>query len=682
MKAVSRRRFLQLAGGSVAATMLSDSIARALAIPANRATRTLKDVEHIVVLMQENRSFDHYYGVMRGVRGFGDPHPVTLPSGKPVWYQADGATVVPPFRPNVGNLALTFIEDLDHSWDGTHQMFNNGDWDQWLPAKTTTCMAHMERSDLPYHYALADAFTVCDGYHCSMLGPTDTNRYYMWTGWDGNDGKHGGPVIANDELGYGWQTYPERLEKAGISWKIYQDIGEGLDKRGVWGFTSDPYIGNYGDNSLLYFFNYQNAAAGSALYKRARTGTDVNNGGGFFEILAADVKHGRLPSVSWIVAPEAYTEHPAWPAGYGAWYTAGVLNALTSDPDVWSKTALLITFDENDGFFDHVVGPYPNVGGLAGRSTVPLDHELFEGTAGTPGGSNGVVGPYGLGVRVPLLVISPWSRGGWVCSETFDHTSLIRFLEKRFGVHEPNITPWRRSVCGDLTSAFDFESASDRVPALPSVAAYKPHQGTTPPSYHPVPPAVGSVPTQEHGVRPSRRLGYRVHVGFNADPGKLHLTIKNQGSLGVGLQARSLTVAGGPYSYTIGAGHQIAVSLANPGNYDLSLHGPNGFFRHFAGSPATTLRVREVGDHDAGKLTLRLTHGNSRHQVVVHVADAYGHNRQVTVHGTRQITIDTRHSGGWYDIALTTPSDAGFGYQLAGRLESGGRLTSDPQFGR
>ena len=519
MPAVSRRRFLQLAGGSVAATMLSDSIARALAIPANRATRSLKDVEHIVVLMQENRSFDHYYGVMRGVRGFGDPHPVTLPSGQPVWYQAEGATVVPPFRPDVGNLALTFIEDLDHTWDGTHKMFNGGNWDQWLPAKTTTCMAHMERSDLPFHYALADAFTVCDGYHCSMLGPTDTNRYYMWTGWDGNDGRDGGPVIANDELGYGWQTYPERLQKAGVSWKIYQDIGEGLDKAGVWGFTADPYIGNYGDTSLLYFFNYQNAAPGSPLYGRARTGTDVNQSGGFFDILAADVKHGRLPEVSWIVAPEAYTEHPAWPAGYGAWYTAGVLNALTSDPEVWSKTALLITFDENDGFFDHVVGPYPNVGDLAGHSTVPLDNELFNGTAGAnPNGTptNGVVGPYGLGVRVPLLVVSPWSRGGWVCSETFDHTSLIRFIEARFGVGEPQITPWRRAVCGDLTSAFDFASASDHVPSLPSVAAYKPSQGTTPPSYHPVPPAVGSVPTQEHGVRPSRRLGYGIHVGFEA----------------------------------------------------------------------------------------------------------------------------------------------------------------------
>ncbi|HEX3835067.1 MAG TPA: phospholipase C, phosphocholine-specific [Solirubrobacteraceae bacterium] len=688
MQSVNRRRFLQLAGGSIAATMLSDSIARALAIPANRATRSLNDVEHIVVLMQENRAFDHYFGVMRGVRGFGDPHPVTLPSGKPVWYQADAGTVTPPFRPDVANLALTFIEDLDHSWDGTHQMFNGGNWDQWIPAKTTTAMAHMQRADLPFHYALADAFTVCDGYHCSMLGPTDTNRYYMWTGWDGNDGKNGGPVIANDELGYGWQTYPERLQAAGISWKIYQDQGAGLDAAHSWGWGTDPYIGNYGDNSLLYFHNYQNAAPGSPLYENARTGTNVKSSGGFFDILAADVKSNQLPSVSWIVAPEAYTEHPAWPAGYGAWYTAAVLNALTSNPDVWSKTALLITFDENDGFFDHVVGPYPNVGALPGQSTVPLNNELFNGTGGTPGGSNGVVGPYGLGVRVPLLVVSPWSSGGWVSSETFDHTSLIRFIEARFGVDEPNITPWRRAICGDLTSAFDVESASDSVPALPDVEAYKP-PGTASAVYHPTPPASGSVPAQEPGVRPSRRLGYRFAVDFDAGPKTLNLAVNNRGRLGVHIQARSLTVAGAPYSYTIGAGDEIAITLANPGTYDLSLHGPNGFFRHFAGTPATVLQVKAHVEHDTGRLRLRLIDsgdrpGRRRHQppVLVDVADAYGNDQQVELRHSGEITIHTGHSGGWYDVALTTPSDAGFGYQLAGRLESRAGLTSDPQFGR
>jgi phospholipase C len=694
MRAINRRRFLQLAGGSVATTMLSDSIAKALAIPANHATRSLKDIEHVVVLMQENRSFDHYFGTMRGARGFGDPHPVTLPGGKPVWYQADGAAVTLPFRPNVGNLALTFIEDLDHSWDGTHAMFNAGNWDQWVPTKTTTAMAHMQRGDLPFHYALADAFTVCDGYHCAMLGPTDTNRYYMWTGWDGNDGQGGGPVVANDELGYSWQTYPERLQQAGVSWKIYQDQGLGLDAAGVWGFTDDPYIGNYGDNALLYFDNYRNAAPGSPLYQAARTGTDVDNGGSFFDILAADVKHDRLPSVSWVVAPEAYTEHPAWPAGYGAWYTAGVLDALTSNPEVWSKTALLITFDENDGFFDHVIGPYPNVGGLPGQSTVPLDNELFLGVPGTPGGSPGTPGPYGLGVRVPLLVVSPWSTGGYVCSETFDHSSLVRFLEERFGVQEPNITPWRRAVCGDLTSAFDFAGTSDSVPKLPSVAAYKPDvEQVTPPSYHPVPPATGAVPVQETGVKPSRRLGYAVDVDLAAGPRGITVAMHNRGTLGVGLQARSLTVPGGPWAYTVGRGDSITAKLPRPGVYDLSVHGPNGFFRHLAGSAATTLSVETQSHPESGMVTVRLSDGEQGHSkrghserrgrgLVVKVADAYGTDHTVELEGTREITVATSHAGGWYDIALSSPEDPSFAFQLAGRLETGGRLTSDPQFGR
>ena len=121
-------------------------------------------------------------------------------------------------------------------------------------------------------------------------------------------------------------------------------------------------------------------------------------------------------------------------------------------------------------------------------------------------------------------------------------------------------------MCGDLTSAFDFESASDRVPLLPSVDAYEPNQSTPPPPpFHPVPPAVGSVPTQESGVRPSRRLGYRFDVAFDADPEKLDLAVNNDGSLGVQLQARSLTVAGAPYSYTIGAGDDLAATLPNPG---------------------------------------------------------------------------------------------------------------------
>jgi phospholipase C len=238
-------------------------------------------------------------------------------------------------------------------------------------------------------------------------------------------------------------------------------------------------------------------------------------------------------------------------------------------------------------------------------------------------------------------------------------------------------------VCGDLTSAFDFESASDRVPPLPSVAAYEPNQSTPPPPpYHPVPPAVGSVPTQEPGVRPSRRLGYRFDVAFDADPGRLNLSRStNDGNLGVQLRARSLTVAGAPYSYTIGAGDDLTAALPNPGSYDLSLHGPNGFFRHFAGSPATVVRVEVRTNHRVGKLRPLLSDGGDHHRspVVLDVADAYGPDRHIKLHGTREITIDTRYSGGWYDIAVSTPSDASFSCQLAGRLESGARLTSDPQ---
>ena len=237
-------------------------------------------------------------------------------------------------------------------------------------------------------------------------------------------------------------------------------------------------------------------------------------------------------------------------------------------------------------------------------------------------------------------------------------------------------------MCGDLTSAFDFQSASDHVPPLPSVAAYKPKQTTTPPHYHPVPPAVGSVPSQEPGVRPSRRLGYRLHLGFDADRGKLHLSVNNQGSLGVGLQARSLTVAGAPYSYTIGAGHQIAVALPNPGTYDLSLHGPNGFFRHFAGSPATTLRVEEQGDHDLGKLKLRITHRQP--SAPSHRQRRQRVRRPPAHHASRHHRDHDRHPPLRRLVRhrANTPSDTSFSYQLAGRLESRARLTSDPQLGR
>jgi phospholipase C len=255
-----------------------------------------------------------------------------------------------------------------------------------------TTMAHLVRSDIPFHYALADAFTICDAYYCSLMGPTDPNRYYMWTGWVGNDGLGGGPVVDNAEAGYDWSTFPERLQAAGISWKIYQDIGEGLDAAHSWGWTSDnAYIGNYGDNSLLYFHQYQNAQPGNPLADLAKTGTDISTNRTLFDIFRNDVRSGKLPQVSWVVAPEAYTEHPNWPANYGAWYVSQILDALTDHPDVWSKTAFFITYDENDGFFDHIVPPTVPQSRAQGLSTVDTTNEIFPGNADNPSG------PYGLG---------------------------------------------------------------------------------------------------------------------------------------------------------------------------------------------------------------------------------------------------------------------------------------------
>jgi phospholipase C len=678
MNSINRRRFLQAAGGAAAFTTLAASIDRATAIAANRRTGTLADVEHVVVLMQENRSFDHYFGTMRGVRGFGDPRTVTLPSGKSVWHQSDGKQDVLPFHPDAKNLGLQFIQDLPHDWDTGHQAFNAGKFDQWVPAKGTTTMAYLTRDDIPFHYALADAFTVCDAYHCSLNGPTDPNRYYMWTGYTGNDGVGGGPVISNDEVGYGWTTYPERLEQAGVSWKIYQDSGTGLDAAGSWGWTSDAYIGNYGDNSLLYFNQYRNAKPGDALYEKARTGTNVSKGEGFFDILKADVKANKLPQVSWIVAPEAFTEHPNWPTNYGAWYVAQALDALTSNPEVWSKTALLITYDENDGFFDHVVQPFPPSTPAQGMSTVDTRGELFTPSAV----ASGVPGAYGPGQRVPMMVVSPWSKGGYVCSQTFDHTSIIQFIEARFGVHEPNISAWRRTVCGDLTAAFDFGRSDATVPGLPSTAGYFPPDTNRHPDYVPTPPANPSLPKQERGLRPARPLPYDlVANGQIGSANELRIDFASKGTVGANFFVTSATNPAGPWTYTVERQKSLTGSWPVAGRYEFTVHGPNGFFREFAGIPGFGAEVAAQQDGRSGQVTLVLSN-NGKKPVRLTITDAYGNDRLATYSLEPGDSVDhvanTGKSHGWYDLSVTSDQDSAYLRRSAGHVETGQPSTSDP----
>jgi phospholipase C len=618
---------------------------------------------------------------------------MTLPSGQPVWFQPDGAGFLLPFHPTVANFGLAFLEDTPHGWSDTHAAWNNGKYDQWIPNKGRSTMAFYTRDDMPFFYSLADAFTVCDAYHCSLLGATDPNRYLMWTGWVGNDGKGGGPVINNAEAGYDWSTYPERLERNGISWKIYQDIGVGLDAAGVWGFTDDACIGNFGDNALLYFHQYQNARPGEPLYEKARRGTNIGVPGTPFDALFTelrdDVRNNRLPQVSWIVAPEAFTEHGNWPPNYGAWYVSQVLDALTSSRDVWSKTVLFLMYDENDGFFDHMVPPTPPFEGR-GASTVDSSIEIFAGSPGNPRG------PYGLGIRVPMIVISPWSKGGWVCSELFDHTSLIRFVERRFAPGRPdllesNITAWRRTICGDLTGAFDFKEPDARRAKLSDTAAYEPPDHSKHPDFVPAPPTQQTMPSQEPGLRHARALPYELDAEGTADLayGSFRIDFANTGQAGACFQVLSGNSADLPRNYTVEAGKSLFDSWqAAQGTYELSAFGPNGFLRTFRGSASsaakTNLRVESRYDVDDDTVILTITNlGKAATQVTV--ANAYGNDHAVTRqlrpgHSDRQ-RWDLKKSFGWYDLSVTTDGDPGFLRRLAGHLENGRDSVSDPAIG-
>jgi phospholipase C len=382
--------------------------------------------------------------------------------------------------------------DISHTWGSQQRAWNgglmNGFVSEHIAANGTDngplTMGYYNRADLDFYYALADAFTICDAYHCSVIGPTDPNRLYTMSATLDPDGKNGGPLLETlvtdrpQEFGkLTWKTMPEVLQEAGVSWKVYQ--------------TPDGQA----DDVLLYFKAFNDPS--SPLFRNAFVPTYP----GTFE---ADVLAGALPAVSWVLAPVAQSEHPSAPPEYGEDAVHHVLSSLVANPAVWEKTALFVTYDENGGFFDHVPPPTPPAGTPGEFLTVdPL-----------PAAAEGIRGPIGLGFRVPMLVVSPYSRGGFMCSDTFDHTSMLRFLETRFGAEVPNLSAWRRSVTGDLTSAFDFAGGlRPDVPTLPTTSLADPvvlsecvPGGVTGlddlgPVY-PVPPN-GDLPAQEPGSAPA-----------------------------------------------------------------------------------------------------------------------------------------------------------------------------------
>ncbi|KGC92186.1 phosphocholine-specific phospholipase C [Burkholderia pseudomallei] len=697
MTSESRRRFLhtvaQSAGAAAALTVFPESIRRALAIPAASRTGTLRDVEHIVVFMQENRSFDHYFGHLRGVRGYNDRFPIPLPNGKPVWYQpskANPGKPVLPFRLNTLTTSAQCIGDLDHSWYKTHAAIDGGRYDQWPANKTDMTMGYHVREDIPFHYALADAFTVCDNYFCSLPGPTHPNRSYLMTGTVDPTGRYGGPLLDNSDYVDGdvppkydlltWTTYPERLEANGISWQIYQQGTTG----------ADPLNGNYGTNILQNFANFINAKPGSSLYRRAQTARTLDD-------LKADVLANKLPQVSWLLPPAAFSEHPRYTPAYGANYTSQILDALTSNPDVWRKTVLFIMYDENDGFFDHVVPPQPATTRAQGLSTVTVDGEIHDVVNPGRGGSYTADGlPYGLGPRVPMTVVSPWTKGGFVCSQVFDHTSVIRFIAARFGIDEPNITPWRRAVCGDLTSAFDFRTPDATLPPLPDTSGYRSIADqlcSTKPAPA-VPAAPSPVDPQEPGVRPARALPYELHVNAEVHGGaRLRIEFANRGEQGAHFYVYASNRSDGPWRYTVGAHrslHETFDLAATNGAYAFAVYGPNGFVRVFEGLAAAGGHGRQASarpevkagyDVANGNLYLKLANHGAQSVQLTLADNAYGAPaRRITLRGgDEQIeswALASSHQ--WYDVTVSDGATGQFVRRFAGHVENGKPSYSDP----
>jgi phospholipase C len=757
MSKPDRRQFLQLMCMTAITSTLKTNIAKALAIPANNTTGTINDVEHIVILMQENRPFDHHFGTLRGVRGYSDPRAVNIhlplqsgtgttpasvflqpagaahvaagfavpPNFDNLGGPADGVDVLPPFRvnpasvsPGLTSLGLTYLPGTGHGWATTHAGWNEGQYDGWAAAQgSPMVMSYMTREDIPYHYALADAFTVGDAYHCGIMGPTNPNRYYLWAGCIGNlsnlgpggaDGMGANAATYNglsvNNAYWVFPTFPEVLQAAGISWKVYQDLaGATFAPDFGDGGAANNFDGNFTDNALLYSKQYADSAPGTPLFDNGCTGTQLVNtipsvsapasawlawAESLFSEFQSDVQGGKLPQVSWVVAPAGYTEHSDNPINYGAWYISQVLGILVSNPEVFSKTVLIINYDEGDGSFDHISPSTPPPTPAAGASTVSIENEIITDQP------SGVTGPIGLGTRVPFLAISPWSKGGYVNSQVFDHTSTIRFIEKRFGVFESNISPWRRAVVGDLTSVFNFTNPNDAPVTLPDTTGFLPSvfelAGGNVNTFVPTPnDLIIGVPTQEKGIRPARALPYELDVlaAVNTSNGTIVLTFLNTGGATVVFQVRSGNPADPVRYYTVEPGKILTGTWNVASTYNLSVSGPNGFVRYFNGSVGSGFAVLDVVSRynigNAAAIGWKITNVGSN-RAEVSVLDAYtGNSSTRLLHPNAslvdKLSLDQFYN--WYDLVITVAGDPTFKYRLAGHVETGKDSFSDPALG-
>ncbi|MBY8881994.1 phosphocholine-specific phospholipase C [Actinacidiphila acidipaludis] len=681
-KHVTRRRFMALSAGAAAGATVAGTApvaaarARTAGAAAASSTGTLADVRHVVVLMQENRSFDHYFGTLKGVRGFGDRSGIQLSGGHSVFDQPNGSGRQYPWQLSATKPAggadperlAQCSGDLAHSWIDQHAAWNGGRLDGWVSAKgNLRTLGHLTRADLPFHYALADNWTICDAYFSSVLSATGPNRTYLWSGMIDPAGTAGGPATdGGDESGLRWKTYAEALEAAGVSWKVYQNASD-----------------NYGDNALAYFTQFTSAPAGSALAVKGMGSVPKTTGRTPDDIAAAiraDAVAGKLPQVSWVVSDQASSEHPYATPQDGAHFVHMVIDALAADPDVRDSTVLFLNYDENDGFFDHVPPPVAPAG---------TADEFSSGT------------PIGLGFRVPLIAVSPWSRGGWVDSQVSDHTSVIRFLERwtaALGTPAtcPSISAWRRKVCGDLTGMFDFTSPVYGLPSLPDTSAVI-GLAVCAPLPNPA-PVNNALPQQEAGTRPARALPYQPNASLTAFQFGANglilarIAMANQGTPAA--QAVHLAAyanayrTGGPWQYTLDGG-ATTTDFFNCGTgfgaglYDLSVVGPNRFLRRFRGDatkPGKNLTVTAsyAVEQGTGKLAIWFAMENAGTGAVTFTVTATHYRSD----GPWTYTVEpggraddyfnaVAYCDGWYDFTVTADSDPTWSQRFTGHLETG-----------
>jgi phospholipase C len=845
------KQMMMLSGAAGMSWTVPKSLKRAVSIDP-RAGSSFMDAEHVVILMQENRSFDHCFGSLQGVRGYNDPRTITQPNGNSVWLQSGnkGHTYAP-FRFDINDTKVTWMGSTPHNRHSQIDAWNDNKYNGWIEAKRSgnkhyadipLTMGHYTREDLPFNYAMADAFTICDQNFCGVIGPTWTNRLFFWTGTNRQQKSGDVKAVLRNHIPWGsaqWKTMPEWLEENDIPWRIYQNdltTGGGLSGQ------QRAWLANYGCNPLEFFSQYnvrfsQRYVQGlknkvqslpdeikklkgqleslsptskkydkivraipkkkyalreanaelkkwsqdqfeklpqtqKNLFNKAFT---TNSGdpdyhsltelqyrhdgkkrslkvpkGDFLYQFRKDVNSGNLPTVSWLVPSHRFSDHPSSP-WYGAWFTSEILDVLTKNPEVWKKTIFILTYDENDGYYDHVVpftAPDPK-DEKTGKSSPGIDVSGVEYTYREQRIRNGISkknarsGPIGLGFRVPMIIASPWSRGGRVCSQVFDHTSTLQFLENFINekydkqIQVSNISDWRRAVSGNLTSAFqEYEEGDHKNPKFLKRDAYieKIYDAKfkeEPSDYKNLsdkeiqqinrdPASSPHMPKQEPGARPSCGLPYELYAdGWLTGDKKAFQLRMEAGDIVFGSRS-----AGAPFKvyalgeyltresekkgkqefekarawdYAVTAGDSLTdtypLSAFKENEYHLQLHGPNGFFRELKGSkhdPPVSIRCSYEQDNNfsdklTGNLALYIINESRRSQTIQIADNAYGNKavtKKVPASGRKTVVLKLDASHGWYDITVKMKGNKAFSRRYAGRVETGEELYSDPAMGR